>query len=319
MVDDQKYTPALSELIPSVSLTSYLHDLYEFRNFVEKLGIPTDNTRIERYIAYLQGALGKEVIDESKVFKNSNNGPFHQPLDWLLYVLREIHELIWIMKGLNHPPNGLNEKLEKVVGGRDFAALDTDTLSRNTQFELRIASYFCQAGCEVDLSTLTDVIALTEKQAFYIECKRIGSQSQLSRRLSEAKKQLKRRMPIKVNGRNTMGCIAVDVTKVAFSHNGLTFATNNDHSRNIIQNKLIEITSSLDQLHLFNNCKNIFNYWFQVHIPTLILNPRTVATRFSSYQYVRKNLGRKMRRGAREFFSIFKSASQKGTYPASWY
>jgi hypothetical protein len=102
----------------------------------------------------------------------------------MLYVLREAHELMRILRGLKvHVPSGIDEKLRVIVGGRDFAALDSDSNSRNTLFELRISSYFCQSGCDVDLSTDTDIIALSDDQAFYLECKRVGNDNQLAKRL----------------------------------------------------------------------------------------------------------------------------------------
>ena len=125
------------------------------------------------------------------MFKNSTDGPFKSSNDWYLYTLREVHELMWILKGLKkHIPKGIDEKLGIIVSGRDFAALDSNSLSRNTQFELRIASYFCQAGCYVDLSGKTDIVAFNKKHAFYTECKRVGSSQQLEGRLSYAKEQL---------------------------------------------------------------------------------------------------------------------------------
>lgn len=139
---------------------------------------------------------------------------------------------------------------------------DADSKSRNTQFELRIASYFCQAGCDVDLSTETDVISLSDDVAFYLECKRVGSTHQLAKRPSEAKNQLRRRIPRKNGTRVIYGCVAVDVTKCAFAHNGLTFAVTNEHSRDVIQKKLMEIVNSSHGLPLFRDFCNLFSYWF---------------------------------------------------------
>lgn len=299
------------ETIPALELSHHLEDLIAFQNFLADRKIQTTNTRIERYIEYLRRAIGEGVIDAATIFKNSTEGPFQHSTDWMLYVLREIHELMWILKGVKaQAPSGVDDKLRVIVGGSDFAALDTDSKSRNTQFELRIASYFCQAGCEVDLSTETDVIALSDDEAFYLECKRVGSANQLAKRLSEAKKQLSRRIPRKNGKRVTYGCVAADVTKCAFVHNGLTFAVTNEHSRDVIQEKLIGIVNVLHGLPLFRDCCNLFSYWFQIHIPSLILQPPMTVTRFSSYHIFRDGMNRKDRRATRAFCEIFESASQ---------
>jgi hypothetical protein len=285
--------------------------LVTFQNFLEERGIQTTNTRIERYIEYLRQAVGEGLIDAATIFKNSTEGPFQHSTDWMLYILREVHELMWILKGVKvQVPLGVDEKLRVTVGGSDFAALDADSKSRNAQFELRIASYFCQAGCEVDLSSETDVIALSDGEAFYLECKRVGSANQLAKRLSEAKKQLSRRMPRKNGKRVTYECVAADVTKCAFTHNGLTFAVTNEHSRDVIQEKLIGIANVSQRLPLFRDCPNLSSYWFQIHIPSLIFQPPMTVTRFSSYHIFRDGMSRKDRRATRSFCEIFESVSQ---------
>jgi hypothetical protein len=117
-------------------------------------------------------------------------------------------------------------------------------------------------------------------------------------------------MPKKYGRRTVFGCIAADVTKVAFSHNGLTFGLTNEHSRDVIQEKLIAIANNLQKLPLFQDCRNLFNYWFQIHIPSLILQPTTTGTRFSSYHIFNDEMSRKERGATKSFCCIFESASQ---------
>jgi len=311
MHDENISYPLPLETLPSLEFSKHFEDLVEFRDFLEDRGIRTANTRIERYAEYLRQASGGSLIEAEKIFKGSIDGPFEHSTDWLLYVLREAHELMWILKGLKtHTPRGVDDKLKIIVGGRDFAAMDRDSRSRDTQFELRIASYFCQSGCDVDLSSETDIVAISDDQIFYLECKRIGSKNQLAKRLSEAKKQLHLRIPKKKEGRNLYGCIAADVTKAVFPHNGLTFAVTNEHSRDVVQQKLIEITDAAKQLPLFDDCRNLFGYWFQIHIPSFVLHPPTPMTRFSSSHLFRNVVNRKERRSVSAFQEIFDSSSK---------
>jgi hypothetical protein len=300
-----------TETVPGVSFSDLLEDLVAFREFVSARSIQSRNTRIERYIAYLRQVAECGAFDGTTIFKNSVGAPFNSPTDWLLYVLREVHELAWILKGLkSRIPMGIDEKLALIVGGRDFAALDSDSRSRDAQFELRIASYFCQAGCAVDVSKQTDLIASTDRHTFYIECKRVASPMQFMKRLFEAKRQVKQ-MPRKIGTRSVFGYIAVDVTKVAFSHNGLTFGETSDHSKDVIQEKLMEISHRVPDDVLFKDCHRLLGCWLQIHIPSLVLHPPTPTTRFSSNHIVKPGLERRERAAAAAFYGIFESASDR--------
>lgn len=227
-VESRSY-PLPEYSIPALPLHHHLEDLAEVQAFLKSLGIRTQNTRIERYIRYLEQAVNGKQPDESQIFKNAVDPRFQSPLDWKLYVLREAHELMWILKGLKaRMPEGADGKLKKLVGGSDFAALDSQTESRNTQFELRIASYFCQAGWKVDLSTRTDMIATSKVSpwTFYVECKRIASENGIQENLLKAKKQLIARMPDVYDGTKAYGVVAADVTRGAcpiFCVNGVSF------------------------------------------------------------------------------------------------
>ncbi len=297
--------------LPSLEATEHLKDLCEIRDFLEGRGIQTKNTRIARYLEYFKKLVDEGAVNGPLIFKNSKDGPFKSSGDWYLYTLREVHELMWILRGLKVcAPKGIDDKLKVVVGGRDFAALDSNSLSRNIQFELRIASYYCQAGCDVDLSGTTDIVAFTKKHAFYTECKRVASFKQLERRLSEAEKQLTRIMPRRKNGRIAVGCIAADVTKVAFAHSGLTFGLTNEHSRDVIQEKLMNIANTANRMPLFSNCKNLFQYWLQIHIPAQITYPPSSVTRFSSYFLYEQNPDRKKKRAIKSFNKIFINCSK---------
>jgi len=284
-VESRSY-PLPEYSIPALPLHHHLEDLAEVQAFLKSRGIRTQNTRIERYIRYLEQAVNGKQPDESQIFKNAVDPRFQSPLDWKLYVLREAHELMWILKGLKaRMPEGADGKLKKLVGGSDFAALDRQTESRNTQFELRIASYFCQAGWKVDLSTRTDMIATSKASpwTFYVECKRIASEKGIQENLLKAKKQLIARMPDVYDGTKAYGVVAADVTRVAFSQNGLTLGLTSDHSRDIVQDKLRQIADDVEGIPTLSaNFPDLLGCWLQIHIPSLILHPPTTVTRFSS-------------------------------------
>ena len=300
MTEESRSYPIPTHTIPGLRFSDHVADLVEIQEFLESRDIQTQNTRIDRYIKYLEQAARGDPVNEARIFKNITDTRFQSDTDWLLYILREAHELMWILKGLKaNIPEGVDEKLRKIVSGSDFSALDTNTESRNTQFELRIASYFCQAGCEVTLSTKTDVIAITQEHAFYLECKRITGPNRLQENLIKAKSQLIGRMPSRHGARKAYGLIAADVTKVAFNHIGLTWGLTNEHARDVIQDKLTRIANSTLKMPIFTGCHGLLECLLQIHIPSLIRYPPTATTRFSSFGIQNLNLDRKSRKALR--------------------
>ncbi|GFZ71985.1 hypothetical protein PSE10C_27270 [Pseudomonas amygdali pv. eriobotryae] len=286
MAELQNSYPAATHSLPGLSTDDRFSDLESLTSFLNGRGIETKNTRIDRYQRYLKIASDQELesIDPKNIFKNVTDGRFQHGLDWYLYVLREVDELAHILKGLKvHVPVGVDERLRKIVGGSDFAALDKNSESRNIQFELRIASYFCLAGFIVRLDTETDIIASKGRQHFYIECKRISNSKQLEENLLKAKRQILARVPKKKRILHKYyGVIAVDVTRVAYTHNGLTLGITNDHAREVVQSALRSISEKIELIRFFSKKPPIIQCWLQIHIPGLIESPPQAFTRFSS-------------------------------------
>jgi hypothetical protein len=257
--------------------------LRRFEELCAKHDVVTRNTRIDRYRRYLEQPPSKGWELDRGVFIDPPNSPIQHSLDRLLYVLREVHELTWIGESLRDADTrGLADKLRIVVRGADFAALDRNTESRNTQFELRIASYLGRAGYRLDFETLTDIVATRGLTTYYVECKRIASAAQLARRIKEALNQIEERKPKSgfVHGRH--GVVAADVTRVAFTRNGLTWGVTPDHSRDVIQEKLQDIATEVEKDGPYLVGRPVVGLWLQIHIPSLVLQPPMPTTRFSS-------------------------------------
>lgn len=290
MIKDSYELPEQS--LPGLPFSEHLADICAFRDLMERIGLRTKNTRIERYQQYLEAILNKDEFAKDKIFNGIESYSFNNPLDIKLYVLREVHELMWILRGFNkHMPKGASEKLSIIVAGRDFAALDSDSLSRNTQFELRIASYFCQKEYKVDLSTETDIIANKLNDVYFVECKRVASDKPILKRAKEAQQQLRERLPSNhFLCKKYYGIVAIDVTKAAFSHNGLTWGCTDEHTRDNIQSKLSEISKQIDGDKYFKGNKRQLILWLQIHIPALVMHPMQQITRFSSLFVVNHNL-----------------------------
>lgn len=273
--------------MPGQSVEMTIDRLTQFEAWCGEHGVSTTGTRIERYRRYLTWRIANEspldVLDTG-IFQDPEQSPIQHGLDRYLYVLREAHELGWIVGGLRSAAvQGIKAKLAIIVSGTDFAALDRNTEARNTQFELRIASYFARAGYEIDLSSRTDIIATTRGTTYHVECKRIASPRQLNRRVKDALEQIKSRLPRSSSTHGHFGLVAADVTKVAFSHNGLTRGVTPDHARDVLQDKLKLIGSELNRSGLAVTAKRVVGLWLQIHIPSLVLTPFIPCTRFSSY------------------------------------
>jgi hypothetical protein len=189
---------------------------------------------------------------------------------------------MWILSGLKaQVPKGAKEKLQDLVSGRHFSALDKKSHARDIQFEFRVASYFCKCGYDVFMDTETDIIAEGPSIIFFVECKRVSSGSSLEKRICEAKAQLLKRIPPK-GDKESRGFIFVDVTRIAFTHDGLGMSATGEQSQEAIRKKLKAISSRIDKSWCYEPQRRILNCIVQVHIPSLVLYPPTPITRISS-------------------------------------
>ena len=169
-------------VIPSITLDEHLKEINELTLWLKNKGINSTNSRLLHYTRFLEALIG---LDE---FDPKNNDDDHKKFEEFLYVLREVHELMWIYNGFKRSyPEGSDELFKKIIGGKAFARDDKDTTARNFQLELRIASYFIRANYAVELQHVTDVVAKKSKYQFFIECKRLSS-------LKKLKPELKRQL-----------------------------------------------------------------------------------------------------------------------------
>lgn len=275
-----------------LSMAGHVQRIEAIIAWVNSKGIRTAGTRLARYRRYLIAAEAGGADNIPRIFVDPPGHPFKSPLDRFLYVLREVHELFWIFEGMKtNIPVGLDQKLARAIGGADFAALDKASVSRDTQFELRIAAYFSRAGYCVDLSNQTDIIARSQAPTYYFECKRVGSAKRLQTRIKEARDQLDRRLPRGKLFLPAFGIIAVDVTKVAFSHNGLTMGLTAEHSRDVLRDKLQMISGELESISGLFDSAELLAVVLQIHIPCVVMNPPQTLTRFSFLTTINPNLG----------------------------
>jgi len=277
MSDDTKTYRLDAQPHPGLSLSEHLERIERFEKWLGTKGINVSATRINEYKNIIK------TFPDNDDFNPAENEDDHKIYDELLYTYREIHELMWIQKGLEFiEPKGIDEKLKIIFGGKTFARDDKDTSARNIQFELRIASYFLQKGYEVDLSSDTDIVVSIENIEFHIECKRLYSENKVDKRIREASKQLNIRLKKKRFLEKKVGIAVFDVTKIAFPHQGLTWGMCDEHCKDVIQEKLIRVEGDYDFIGPFIKNKNVLGVLMQIHIPSLNLSTGQPNTRFSS-------------------------------------
>lgn len=263
--------------IPSLHFKEHSDQLKELSQWLSEMGVDTSNTRLSTYIKFLDSYINNDDL------KPSENEKDKKIYDEMQYVLREVHELMWIYNGFkNNIPKGSEKLFKIIVGGKIFARDDKDTSARNYQLELRIASYFLRAKYEVDLEHPTDIIAYSSKDKYFIECKRLSSPKKVNTRIKEAAKQLENKIKKKRFRSKDLGIAVFDVTKLAFPHQGLTWGMTYEHCRDVIQNKLKELEGIYDFAGPFVKNKNVILVWIQIHIPSLHILKGHPTTRFSS-------------------------------------
>lgn len=278
------------------SIKTLAERLRRFDQLCAEHGVATRNTRIDRYRRYLEQPQTTGWELDRGVFIDPPHSPISNSMDRRLYVLREVHELAWIGESLTGlDVRGLSDKLQIIVSGADFAVLDQNHHSRNTQFELRIASYLARAGYQLDLGTLTDIVATRDHSTFYVECKRVASASQFAKRVKEGASQITDRMPRSGLLHARHGFVAVDATRIAFTRNGLFWAITPDHARDVLRGKLQDVKTQLEKSNPSEVSGRVVGVWLHMHFPCLILNPPIPSTYFSSTSLIGRNLNLRAR------------------------
>lgn len=277
-MDESRTYSVDNRAIPGISNEEHIMPLYELLDWLKSENIDASNTRIPKYIKFLEDYEKNDSLDPE------NNEEDQDTITEYLYILREVHELIWIFNGIkNKFPEGVVDLFKKSIGGNSYARYDKNTTARNYQFELRILSYFLRRDWEVDIGTRTDIVTRKNKFTFYIECKRLSSKKKIEFRVKEAAKQLDRKTKKTKLLSKELGVAVFDVTKIAYPHQGVTWGVTYEHCRDIIQEKLKEIESEYDFYTPFLKNKNIILVWLQIHIPSLNLSLAHPTTRFSSF------------------------------------
>lgn len=296
------------EIVVSHSICQ-LEKLVALRELLIKNGINAQHSRINKYIRFLEKIHRDPTMDPKKIFTDVHDDRFKSIDDWFVYTIREVHELLWIYRALQIQfPLGIREKLNLINSGRDFAAFDADSTSRNTQFELRIMSYFCNEKCSIDVSTKTDIIIEFEDFFLYIECKRIRSDKKLMKNIYEANEQLKLRLPKKKKEKKCYGIIAIDVTALAYPDQDIIFGITCEHAKDAVRNNMNKVIENISSDKVMNQNPQLLAIWVNIHMPAVLRQPPSITTTFSYNMIFKSFIHRAQQHAFQSIKSIIEEA-----------
>lgn len=250
-------------------------------DYLESKGLRAKQTRLGEYSRFYRRYLSGECSNKDL----EDNLPF---------VMREMDEWSWIYRGLTKSePEGSLELLRQAVGGVAFAKGETtDTRARNIQLELRVASYFLQAGFSVTFSGLSDLVVEVEGFPVFVECKRLNSPRQVIKRAKEAARQLKHRY--QNSQKSSYGLVVIDASRIIHPKQGIVSGPTEAIIRAGLQAQLTAFDRQYDTSQVFANDKRLISVWIQAMAPAFHLADKNeLCTLFSSLHSIYAHEGQR--------------------------
>lgn len=263
----------------SESFEDKLKDAANLIEYLETKGIRARQTRLRAYVEFYKRFLDGKCADEEIQLN-------------LLFVMREMDEWSWIYRGLKlAEPPGYLELLRVAIDGTPFAKDEATTShARNIQLELRVGSYFIQAGFEVSFAGLEDLVVTVMGLPVFVECKRLSSSKKTLTRAKEAAEQLKRRYS--AFRKPSYGLVVMDVSRIIHPKQGISRGETEVVIRDGIRSQLQECDLRHDTSQIFSKDKKLISVWMQAIVPSYHLNGEEVCTRFSSLHSVYAKQGK---------------------------
>jgi hypothetical protein len=223
--------------------------------WMKGLGLPALESRLGRYKKLINN-LGEDL----KLSKNdtSAGNTFHE----FLNAHMEVAEVIRIFNTLSHRDfYEFSEQLKKVTAGQPFRNISKNDPSRNFMFELTTASRFINAGFEVQLNHLADIVVVKKDfPKMFVECKRITSLKRVQANVKKANEQLKKRIHSD-KSQLCRGIVFLNVNELINPDNAMS-VVNNVHDLQKMSSKLLEsfVRANVRDLETkkFNKCLGVF-------------------------------------------------------------
>ena len=289
--------------LPLLPAASFRDDIEMIIREFDALGIDSSLSRIAKYKEVLSRQ-PTELEDYYFIFKNCDRKRFRSSQDFALYMMHEVRELQFIARGLKTGLiSGYESKLRKIFKGNDFATDDSNKEFRNTQFELKIATYFASNEYAVDLSQTTDIVAKKGRTTFFAECKRVSSEKTLITRVSEAEKQLSKRLPKQGFFKRFYGLVFCDVSQL-IAPKGLLFGSVVEEIAEIVRIRIDALLTDVDNSigNKFSGQKLLLS--FHCGVPSIFMFPPTMHTFSTHRQLIAKKASFRELFAIRETFQI---------------
>ena len=264
---------------PNFYYQSYGERFYRFFKAYDwfcNLGIKLQPGRIHEYKKLFE----KYKDNPEDLFK----GPHDENFEMAVNALRETDEISWIHEGLiKHDEIYSKDVIQKMSDG-GFKRKDDTTANqaRDFEFELRIVTYFLRAGFPVDLSSDADIIVNIRGYSLYVECKRIKSNKQLYKRISEANLQLMRRYIHHVHPKEPVGLIVIDTYDLLFPNYSFIVSSSSEYIVNDIRMRLNKIANDKKVMRFKKQNRRTIGIWQNIIAPVFTVDSPQITTRFHS-------------------------------------
>jgi hypothetical protein len=206
--------------------SSLLGDLEALDSWLSTLGVPARSTdRVHQLVRLLKELNPQEVGSAVTITKEQQRAYMYA-----LAELIEFHQIFTLLR--TESPDVLRPKLLRALSGSLDPADEsiTNSVGRNTMFELALAAEWRRAGVSVMIGE-PDLRVVLDQQEFLVECKRPFDWSGVSRCMKNANRQLKRNGVRPTSG-GAKGLIAISLSRVIAGGEQIFFAdTMSDKSK----------------------------------------------------------------------------------------
>jgi hypothetical protein len=196
---------------------------------------------------------------------------------------REIHELLWAYRTFRVDQSDLTaELIKKTLQSNALPGEKPEgEKGRNYLLQLRAAAYFLKSGFEVRVDSDADVVAYKDEATYYVECKRIYSLKQVSKRMREIRDQLHRRLLQHPSSAAAYGIAWLDPTPVLIGKIGLYSAFSNVGAQVAVRMDL-HVFADLCSFDLLKTDKRILAAVIQAVWPCASVIPDRLVIGFTS-------------------------------------
>ena len=168
-------------------------EINDIISWLEDRGHKAGVSRYSRYLDYIKDFQLKPDKDgEMKILLPSDLEELYKKAD---KAILEIMQLKWVYKAFkNIESRGFDDRLDKIVSGKDFYTGGSQDSARDFLYELVVAAWLANKGYVIDFDSPdnTDVVGKRDNTDIYIECKRLKSVNKYEENYRKGCKQLKK-------------------------------------------------------------------------------------------------------------------------------